>query len=91
MRAGAEQWLSCDESGRKAALDAARGYIGLLHSHIIKEDRFLFPLADRTIPPEEQQQISEAFERVEHEETGEGVHEKYLALAEKLEKDSLEV
>jgi hemerythrin-like domain-containing protein len=29
----------------------------------------------------------EDFEKVEHEETGPGVHEKYLALAEKLRKE----
>jgi hypothetical protein len=28
----------------------------------------------------------DGFEHVEHEETGEGVHEKYLALAESLER-----
>jgi|GEM_PF-4489296 len=34
-------------------------------------------------------QVAADFERVEHEEMGEGVHEKYLALAEVLEKESL--
>ena len=91
MRAGAEKWQAGDESGRKADVEAARGYVELLHAHIYKEENILFPLADRAIPLDIQQQVAEDFERVEREETGEGVHEKYLALAEKLEKDILEV
>jgi hemerythrin-like domain-containing protein len=39
------------------------------------------------IPPPAQDQVAEGFEHVEHEETGAGVHEKYLALAEALEKE----
>lgn len=39
------------------------------------------------VPPSEHNQITQDFERVEHEETGEGIHEKYLKLAEKLEKE----
>jgi hemerythrin-like domain-containing protein len=88
MRAGAEKWQAGDESGRQAAAQAARAYVELLHAHIYKEDNILFPLADRTIPLDAQLQVLEAFERVEHEETGEGVHEKYLALADKLERES---
>ena len=89
MRAGAEKWQAGDEAGRAEVVAAAKGYVQLLRVHIGKEDNILFPLADRTIPPGAQQQVAEDFERVEHEETGEGVHEKYLALADKLEKDSL--
>jgi hemerythrin-like domain-containing protein len=32
--------------------------------------------------------LAEDFERVEHEETGAGIHEKYLALVEALEKEA---
>ena len=63
----------------------ARGYAALLRQHIQKENGILFPLADQVIPVAQQAQVAEDFERVEHEETGEGVHEKYLALAEALE------
>jgi hemerythrin-like domain-containing protein len=40
------------------------------------------------IPVTQQAQVADDFERVEHEETGEGVHEKYLALAEALEREA---
>jgi hemerythrin-like domain-containing protein len=85
MRAGVEKWQSGDDSGRMEVLKAANGYIDLLRAHIYKEDNILFPLANDAIPPDAQKQIAVDFERVEHEETGEGVHEKYLALAEQLE------
>ena len=39
-------------------------------------------MAGRIIPVDKQEQVVEDFEKVEHEETGAGVHEKYLALAE---------
>ncbi len=86
MRAGVEKWQSGDDAGRREVLNAASGYVDLLRAHIYKEDNILFPLANDAIPLEAQDQVAEEFERVEHEETGEGVHEKYLALAEKLEK-----
>ena len=86
MRAGVEKWQSGDHEGRTEVIKAANGYIDLLRAHIYKEDKILFPLADDAILWEEQEQIAKDFDRIEHEETGEGVHEKYLALAEKLEK-----
>ncbi len=65
----------------------ARGYAALLRQHIQKEDQVLFPMAGRIIPADKQEQVVEDFEKVEHEETGPGVHEKYLAMAEALEKE----
>jgi hemerythrin-like domain-containing protein len=86
MRAGVEKWQSGDSGGRTEVMKAAIGYIDLLRAHIFKEDKILFPLANDAILWDAQEQIAKDFERIEHEETGEGVHEKYLALAEKLEK-----
>lgn len=87
MRAGAESWAAGDPNGKSAAITAARNYVLLLQQHIAKEDQILFPMADRVIPAEKYDDVWEAFEKVEHEETGEGVHEKYLGLAEALEKE----
>jgi len=88
MRAGAERWQAGDLSGKQEAVQAARAYVVLLRQHIQKENNILFPLADRIIPKDKQDQVTEDFERVEHEETGEGIHEKYLGLAEQLEKEA---
>jgi hemerythrin-like domain-containing protein len=84
----AAQRLQGDPSARDAVVGNALGYASLLRQHIQKEDGVLFPMADRLLSAEEQQQVTEGFEHVEHEETGEGVHEKYLELAEALEREA---
>ncbi len=62
----------------------AQGYVGLLREHIEKEDHCLFAMANQTLTEDDQQQLFEAFEHVEHEDLGLGTHEKYLALADDL-------
>ena len=81
------RWKLGDVSAKKQVIENARGYAQLLRQHIYKEDHVLFPAADRVIPLAEQDLVLRRFETVEHEETGEGVHEKYLALAQALEKE----
>ena len=85
MRAAALRWQGGDNSAIADVIENAQGYTQLLRAHILKENTILFPLADRAIPAEKYAEMDDAFEHVEHVETGEGVHEKYLALAEKLE------
>lgn len=87
MREAALQMQSGDPAGSALVVQNAQNYVALLRQHIFKEDNILFPMAERIIPPESQDEVWEGFERVEHEETGEGVHEKYLALAETLERE----
>ncbi len=88
MGEAAQRWQAGDQSARTAVVQNALGYASLLHQHIFKENNILFPLADRTIPLERQEKVVADFEHVEHKETGEGIHEKYLALAEALKKAS---
>ena len=85
MRSAAEKLQSGDASARTAVIQNARGYAGLLRQHIQKEDGILFPMADRVIPQPLHDSVLDGFDHVEHEETGEGVHEKYLALADWLD------
>jgi hemerythrin-like domain-containing protein len=87
MREAAERTQAGDLNAREQMVQNALEYAGLLRQHIQKEDMVLFPLADRVIPVDEQEQVADGFEHVEHEETGEGVHEKYLALAAQLERE----
>lgn len=84
MREAALRWHAGDQSAIAEVLDNANGYIQLLRSHILKENNILFPMADRAIDPGKYAALDDAFEHIEHVETGEGVHEKYLALAQKL-------
>ena len=88
MREAAQKLEAGDGSAREAVLANGRGYASLLRQHIMKEDKILFPMADRVIPEIEQEKVGEEFERVEKEETGAGVHEKYEALAERLESEA---
>jgi hemerythrin-like domain-containing protein len=85
MRDAAQRWQAGDEAAQADVVRNARGYAVLLRQHILKEDNVLFPMADQVIPLDEYDQVLEGFEHVEHEETGPGVHEKYLALADRLE------
>jgi hemerythrin-like domain-containing protein len=75
-------------SGDASALTSVRSsllaYIQLLRAHIDKEDNVLYPMADRLFSPEDQRALTEAFEKVEAEEIGEGVHERYHQLAHDL-------
>jgi hemerythrin-like domain-containing protein len=88
LRQAAERLQAGDELARAAVIRNASGYATLLCQHIAKEDGVLFPMADQVIPVSAQGRVAEDFERIEHEETGEGVHEKYLALAEALEREA---
>lgn len=88
MRAAAEDLQSGDDAARAAIAQNARGFASLLRQHIHKEDMILFRMADQMIQGAAREQLAADFERVEREDTGAGVHEKYLALLEKLEQEA---
>jgi hemerythrin-like domain-containing protein len=48
----------------------------------------LFRMADNFIQGAAADELTAAFERAEKEETGEGVHEKYLAVLDALEREA---
>lgn len=85
MRDAAHHLESGDDAARSAVARNALDYVALLRQHIAKEDNVLFPLAEQAIPTGQHAGLLEAYEQVEHEETGEGVHERYLDLAQRLE------
>ncbi|MEW6717556.1 MAG: hemerythrin domain-containing protein [Chloroflexota bacterium] len=86
MQEGAKRMQEGDPTAIAQVSQNALGYVTLLRQHIQKEDNVLFPMADQIIPIEQQDQLAAAFDQIEHEETGEGIHEKYLGLATELEK-----
>ncbi len=88
MRSAAERWAQGDLTAWQEVSQYALEYAELLRQHIYKEDHILFPLAEQALPETQQEAVAAAFDHLEHEETGEGVHEKYLALAEALEKEA---
>ncbi len=62
-------------------------FIELLREHIDKEDNILYPMIESMLPEQEQKELTNSFEKVEEEEMGEGTHEKYLKLAEEIERE----
>ncbi len=75
-----------DVAAQKEFMRNAREYIDLLREHIKKEDHCLFAMANNVFTEQDQQNLSAAFENVEAEEIGRGVHEKYLKIADDLAK-----
>lgn len=75
-----------ERDDRADIVEALRGYVSLLRGHIAKENDVLFPMADRVLSSDEQQRLVTEFERIESEELGAGVHERYEALIEQLER-----
>lgn len=59
-------------------------YVALLRQHIQKEDNVLYPMAERLFSQADDEQLVEAFEAIERDEIGEGVHEKYHQWAHEL-------
>ena len=59
-------------------------YVDHLQAHIDKENNVLFPMADQLFTAEDQQALTQAFDKHEAEEMGEGAHEKYHQLAHEL-------
>lgn len=89
MKAATQKWADGDSTVLSQVLENAQGYFDLLQQHIYKEDNILFPMADKILPAEVQQQVLNDFERIEVEETGAGFHERYHAMAETLQAESL--
>ena len=77
------------EDARRDFIRAALDYTTLLRNHIDKEDNVLFPIAKNLFSPEEMDGLMSEFDRVEREDIGEGVHEKYEELIHTLLKKYL--
>jgi len=89
LREMTERLQSGDERARDKVVQSAMGYVRLLRQHIYKEDNILFPMADKVIPLDRQQQLYEAFRQTERDELGEVLSEKYHALAQRLVDESI--
>jgi hemerythrin-like domain-containing protein len=91
LRDAARRLQGGDVTARAQVVSSVRGYVALLRDHIAKEDEMLFPMADEMLSSARQDSVLAGFDRVEREETGEGAHEKFHALAEKLEREAGEL
>jgi hemerythrin-like domain-containing protein len=79
-----------DFSGIEMMIKNGNDYIELLRNHIQKENQILFPMADQRLTEKDQQEVFIAFEKMEHEEIGAGVHEKYHEMIKTLQNKFLQ-
>jgi hemerythrin-like domain-containing protein len=70
-------------------IQAATGYIDLLREHIQEENTVLFPMADKILPLDKQQQLLKQFEVFEEEVMGKGTHERLHETLHKFERKYL--
>jgi len=84
MHKAIEQASSGEAEALKTFVAHARSFITLLREHIQKEDHCLFPMAHQVLSEQDQRTLMERFERVESEEMGQGTHEKFHAIANRL-------
>ena len=75
------------QAAARVIAENARGYVDLLRQHIMKEERVLFPTADRVLSPADQAELEQQFEQIETEVMGPGAHERYHQLLDDLERE----
>lgn len=75
-----------DSGAAKPLAEHLLGYVNLLRGHIDKENNVLFAMADEILTPADHDELYKAFEAIEAEEIGEGVHEQYHQFAHDLTK-----
>lgn len=82
------QALELARAGNSGAADqfriSALLYVDLMRDHIAKENDVLFPMGDAMLSADDETVLVEEFERMEHLDMGEGTHERFLDLAERL-------
>ncbi|MGB9846183.1 MAG: PAS domain-containing protein [Desulfotomaculales bacterium] len=71
---------------RAQLAEAAGAYVELLKGHIWKEDDVLYPAGKKVLTADDARNLVEGFEKIEKEEVGAGVHEKYARLVHELER-----
>ena len=74
------------EAARTALVANAEAYLRLLREHVSKEEQILFNMADEALSLEEQSELARKFEEHEEKEMGPGIHEKYLTIAQELDR-----
>jgi len=68
--------------------DSLIKYVTLLKGHIKKEERIIFPMAEKELSEEKQHEIYAQFEYIDKKVVGEGIHEHYHKLLQKLKYNS---
>ena len=84
MAAAVHRLAEGDKSASAELADVISGYTRLLHAHIRCEENDCFDAADRELPIAVQDELAVGYERIERDVVGEGVHEGFHALLDRL-------
>lgn len=84
MEAAAAALSSEEPAAATALAGTLRGYTELLRDHIIREERDCFDVADAELPSGKQDELAEGYDRVEDEVIGQGRHEAFHAMIDRL-------
>ncbi len=80
LSAAAERYARGDQGAAPDLVSNALAYVELLRAHIAKENTVLFVMADQVLGEQEQNRLYEAFDAIEKNHMGPGVHERYHAM-----------
>jgi hemerythrin-like domain-containing protein len=87
LRESALRLAGGDDRAAERVVDFARAYGELLTQHIGKEDHILFRMADQVLPPQDQDEVLDAFAGVEDAQAARGSKASYLELAASLARE----
>lgn len=82
---GIEDYKKGNQNAVPTIVKKAREYILLMRSHIEKEDKVLFVIADQHLSAEKQKELVTEFDRIENEKIGVGKHEEFHKLIDHFE------
>jgi len=73
-----------DAAGPARLADELSAYTRLLHAHIRREENDCFDVADEELPADVQDELEKGYERIERDVVGEGRHEAFHAMLDRL-------
>jgi hemerythrin-like domain-containing protein len=82
-----DAYTSSGGQRREALIETLRALVELYPNHIWKERYLLFPLTEKILSPEDQERLSQEFEKVESR-IGPDVHRRFEGLASKLSREA---
>ena len=86
LASAAQRLRDGDAAAAISVIGAGRAYAALLREHIAKEDGVLLPMAAQVIPATRLPNVEQDFAAAVQDEERGGVPQKYIALAEALER-----
>lgn len=89
MSEALEKMKAGDKGAGNDFKENAQGYGNLLASHIEKENNILFHMAEMSFSKEKDEELFEGFEKIETEKIGEGKHDEFHALLDRLAEEYL--